>query len=636
MENNGLNEQQIEAVNSIDGPLLILAGAGTGKTKTLISRIVNIISGGHANINEILAVTFTNKAAQEMNSRVFESTNGLKLEWMGTFHSMAAKILRKHSEIVGLTKDFVIIDVEDQIRLLKSVTGNELDKEQLRKIANTIQRWKDKGYTCDKVVIKNSYDSLILQYYKSYQERLVASNSIDFGDILLYNIVIFNLDNDVLHEYQSRFKYIMVDEYQDTNVLQYLWLRILSQNNKNICCVGDDDQSIYGWRGAEIDNILRFSDDYPGSKVIRLERNYRSTSNILEVASSLISNNSGRLGKKLWTESNEGAPVGLLSFYDGRYEARYIVNYISRICKMDFSLNEVAILVRSGAQTRVFEESFVNLGIPYKIVGNLRFYERREVKDLMAYLRLVLNENDDIAFERVINVPKREVGAVTIKKIYYEAVSRSVSMMEAMKSMLDEGMIKRGAGPMSIFVQDIDRWSKLIKEVSLSEFMELLAEESGYMSMLKNDKEGKIDNVKELISAVSYFQDPVQFLQHVSLVSSSDYIDNKPMVNVMTLHMAKGLEFPCVFLPGWEEGVFPNQRSINEDNSVEEERRLAYVGITRARKVLFISYAKNRFLHNSWQSFSPSRFISELPAANIQHMDFTGDGRLNRNSNNAY
>ncbi len=626
-----LNAQQLEAVKTINGPLLILAGAGTGKTKTLISRMAHIISTSSAFPNEILAVTFTNKAANEMNNRIMNS-DGIKLEWMGTFHSIAAKILRKNASLVNLNNDFTILDADDQLRVLKSINSEDLDKDKLKKISNSIQRWKDKGWSCDDVVVKNSHDSMILEYYTNYQKRLLSSNAVDFGDILLYNMKIFNNHPDVLKEYQTKFKYIMVDEYQDTNVIQYLWLRIISQFHKNICCVGDDDQSIYGWRGAEIENILRFSDDFSGAKIVRLEHNYRSTAYILNVASSIISNNTSRLGKKLWTESESGHPVSLLSFNDGRDEARYIVNQIGKMCSEDVSLNEVAVLVRSSAQTRILEESFVNSGVPYRIVGNLRFYDRKEVRDLMSYLRLILNHNDDIAFERIINVPKREIGSVTVKKIYYESISRSISMFETMQLMAQEGMFKRAKSSILEFINNIQLWSEAAKELPLVELMRMISEDSGYMQMLKDDQDGRMENVRELLYALDSFQDPVEFLEHVSLVTSSDNMDDKPMVNVMTLHMAKGLEFLSVFLPGWEEGVFPNQRSINENNGVEEERRLAYVGITRARRRLFISYAKNRFINNNWQSLGPSRFISEIPKEQVNVVDLS----LNKNNRYSY
>ena len=622
MEN--LNNEQQKAVDVVNGPVLILAGAGTGKTKTLVAKISNIISSGYARPSEILAVTFTNRAAKEMNKRLSEQIGSVYMEWLGTFHSAAAKILRRHATLVGLGDDFVIIDADDQRKLVKSILPEGATKDFRKVLVSKIQAWKDKAYMPDNVISKGARDLECLGYYRSYQERLRSSNAVDFADLLLYNILIFKENSAVLEEYQKAIKYILVDEYQDTNFIQSLWLKLLAQKNRNLCCVGDDDQSIYGWRGADIENILTFSKDYPDAQIIRLERNYRSTPHILAVASSVIANNCSRLGKDLWTENNTGSRVHVMELYDGRDEAKCVTNIIANLSN-SILLKDIAILVRAGSQTRLFEESFVKKCIPYQVIGNLRFYERKEIKDMIAYLRLIVNHNDNLAFERIINIPAREIGVVTVKKIYKESLMERISMLDVLRNMLLRGDLKRCKSHAEVFLSKFDTWTEQLKSMPLNDFMMTIAEDSGYIDMLKNDEEGRLENIRELVYALKSFEDPVEFLQHVSLITSIDSDEDQSMVKIMTLHMSKGLEFPCVFLPGWEEGVFPNKKSIDEYDEAEEERRLAYVGITRARNDLFILYAKNRFLNNTWQMMLPSRFVTELPK---EHIKFTALSRM--------
>jgi len=630
-----LNEEQFEAVTQIDGPLLVLAGAGTGKTKVLTYRIANILMNG-VFPSQILAVTFTNKAAKEMSNRILslvgERSEGL---WLGTFHSIGAKILRRHAEAVGLKSNFTIIDTSDQLRLIKQIfADHKIDEKRWdpKQQMHIINSWKDRGLTPDKVTANDIIDfagGKSLEIYKDYQSRLRGLNAADFGDLLLHNITIFNENPDILADYQRKFKYILVDEYQDTNIGQYLWLRLLAQKNKNICCVGDDDQSIYGWRGAEVGNILRFERDFAGAKVVRLERNYRSTSNILSAASHLISKNSDRLGKTLWTQDNEGEPIKLLLTWDDKEEAKQVAEEIEALQQIKrHGLNQMAILVRAGFQTRAFEECFINRGIPYKVIGGLRFYERMEIKDLISYIRVTAQPDDSLALERIINIPKRGIGSGTLQSIYETSRLYGISMFESIKLMLSEDSFKpKISKTLSDLTNDFVRWGNLAKEMTVAEFAEVIAKESGYISMWKQDAsleaQGRLDNIKELLRALEEFESIEEFLEHVSLVSDIDNLNHDNMVSIMTLHAAKGLEFDTVFLPGWEEGTFPHQRAIDDKakSGLEEERRLAYVGITRARKNLYILSAANRRIYGQYQSSIPSRFIEELPQENIEKIN---------------
>jgi DNA helicase-2/ATP-dependent DNA helicase PcrA len=631
---SGLNIEQADAVENTEGPLLVLAGAGTGKTKVLTHRIANILSKG-VFPSQILAVTFTNKAAKEMSERVAGITAGRSDGlWLGTFHSIGAKILRRHAEAVGLKSNFTIIDTSDQLRLIKQIfSDHSIDEKRWdpKAFLGIVNRWKDRALSPDKVSANDIYDfagGKTLELYEDYQSRLRTLNAADFGDLLLHNITIFNNYPDILSDYHRRFQYILVDEYQDTNVAQYLWLRLLAQKNKNICCVGDDDQSIYGWRGAEVGNILRFEKDFPGAAVVRLERNYRSTSHILSAASAVIANNSDRLGKTLWTEGNEGEPIKVMSCWDDKEEASQIADEIESLQLNKNSLKEMAILVRAGFQTRTFEECFINRGIAYKVIGGLRFYERMEIRDVIAYMRVSVQNDDSLAFERIINTPKRGVGPSTMQLIHKEAFSNGISMFAAVKRLLEQGAFKNKMSvTMQGLVADIERWGSLAHDMSVPEFVEVLVKDSGYLDMWKQDKnleaQGRVENIKELIHALEEFENVQEFLEHVSLVTEIDSADGDNMVNIMTLHAAKGLEFDTVFLPGWEEGTFPSQRSVDETgrNGLEEERRLAYVGITRARKNLYILSAGNRRIYGQYQSSIPSRFIDELPEENIEKVN---------------
>lgn len=635
-----LNPEQLSAVENTEGPLLVLAGAGTGKTKVLTSRIANILLKG-VYPSKILAVTFTNKAAREMAERVSVSTGGRSGGiWLGTFHSIATRILRAHAEEVGLKPNFIIIDTSDQLRVLKQVIlEKNIDEKKwnAKKLAAIIGSWKDKGLMPDKVSPYDAYDfggCSTLELYKVYQSRLTALNVADFGDLLLYNLVIFQKNAEVLKSYQEKFQYILVDEYQDTNLGQYLWLRLLAQGTKNICCVGDDDQSIYGWRGAEVGNILKFERDFKGAKVIRLERNYRSTSHILTAASGIIAHNKDRLGKSLWTESNGGEPIKVASVWDDREEASFIANEIEALQQLKkHPLSQMAVLVRAGFQTRAFEERFIAHSIPYKVIGGLRFYERAEIKDIIAYLRIITQSSDDLAFERVINTPKRGVGDSTLKSMRdFGRNNGNLSLLEAARAMLQDGILKGKIGAaVENFVNLVDRLKDAQNQMTVTEFVEMLLKESGYLGMLKSEDsleaEGRIDNLKELLRALEEFESVGQFLEHVSLVSDVDTLNQENMVAIMTIHAAKGLEFETVFLPGWEEGIFPSQRSVDESGAkgVEEERRLAYVAITRAKKRAYIIYAANRRVYNQYQNSLPSRFLKELPEDNIEKISM-GNG----------
>ena len=633
-----LNEPQKEAVLYVDGPLLIVAGAGSGKTKVLTSRIAHIIKEQKAYPNQILAVTFTNKAAKEMHNRVSKilGSSAVGLSWLGTFHSICAKLLRKHASAANLNSNFTIIDTDDQIRLLKNICKAEnIDVKQLspRFILAIIDRWKNKGFYPDNVIInkKDIYEKTILPLYKIYQQKLNDLNSCDFGDLILHTVKILELNKDIKEIYSKNFKYILVDEYQDTNFIQSKWLNLLSEKNENICCVGDDDQSIYSWRGAEIKNFLEFDKVYKNTKVIRLEQNYRSSQNILSVASSLISNNQNRVGKTLITTMEEGDLVKLNCFKNGKDEAIGISDEIEKNIKKKFSFNNIAILVRAIFQTREFEERFLKIGIPYRILGGTKFYERAEIKDCVAYLRLINQEKDDLAFERIINNPKRSIGDSTLKTIHEFAKKNNLNLERASIKMLENNLIKpKTKIGLNLFINSLSKWrSDLIsKKYNHIKLLQIVLDESGYSAMLKNkkdiDNENRLENIKELLSAMKEFDSLESFLEHVSLATSVDQEWDGEKVNMMTMHAAKGLEFDVVFLPGWEEGLFPHQKSIEEkgQNGLEEERRLAYVGITRAKKKAIISFSMNRFYQGDWIDSMASRFIDELPEKNLEKNSF--------------
>jgi DNA helicase-2/ATP-dependent DNA helicase PcrA len=629
---DGLNDEQTRAVMALDGPVLVLAGAGTGKTRVLTTRLAHILVEGKARPWEILAVTFTNKAAREMQSRVAIIT-GRPVEgwWLGTFHALCARILRRHAELVGLKHNFTILDTDDQLRLLKQLMEPlEIDEKKwpARVLMGVIQRWKDRGLTPEKILNEEGSDiaeGVLSELYRDYQIRLKTLNAVDFGDLLLHCLTLFTENIDVLHEYQIKFRYLLVDEYQDTNVAQYLWLRLLVQEHKNICCVGDDDQSIYSWRGAEVGNILKFGKDFLEATVIRLEQNYRSTPDILAAASGLISHNEGRLGKTLWTGMNGGDPVKVHAVWDGEAEARLVGDEIEVRQSRGQSLEEMAILVRAGFQMREFEERMINLGVPYRVIGGPRFYERHETRDAIAYLRVVNSPDDDLAFERIINVPKRGLGQATVQAIHQLARAQSMPMYEAARLIIQTDEIKpKARSSLSGLLQDFQRWRSNIDVLPHFELAEIILDESGYTEMWMRDKSpeapGRLENLKELVSGLEDFDNLQGFLEHVSLVMENQENKTEDKISLMTLHAAKGLEFETVFLPGWEEGLFPHQRSLDEEglSGLEEERRLAYVGITRAKKEAMIFYAANRRIYNQWQNSLPSRFVNELPAENIE------------------
>ncbi|TDK43228.1 ATP-dependent helicase [Antarcticimicrobium luteum] len=634
-----LNPAQREAVERMDGPVLMLAGAGTGKTKALTARIVHLLMTGRARPNEILAVTFTNKAAREMKERVGrllgQSIEGMP--WLGTFHSICVKLLRRHAELAGLKSNFTILDTDDQIRLLKQLVqaaGIDDKRWPARQLAGVIDGWKNRALTPDKVPSADAgaYNRRGVELYAQYQTRLRELNAVDFGDLLLHVVVIFQTHPDVLEQYQRWFRYILVDEYQDTNVAQYLWLRLLAGGHRNICCVGDDDQSIYGWRGAEVGNILRFEKDFPGAHVVRLEQNYRSTPHILAAASNVIRGNAGRLGKELWTEADEGEKVRLIGHWDGEEEARWIGEEIEAMQRgtrgtRPFGLNEVAILVRASHQMRAFEDRFLTIGLPYRVIGGPRFYERMEIRDAMAYFRLVVSPEDDLAFERIVNTPKRGLGDKAQQVIQTTARANGVSLLEGARIAVEDGLIKgKGGAALRTLVEDLRRWGRMTGDADLShmELAEIVLDESGYTGHWQNDKTpeapGRLENLKELVKALENFENLQGFLEHVSLVMDNDKQDAEQKVSIMTLHAAKGLEFPAVFLPGWEDGLFPSQRSMDESGlkGLEEERRLAYVGITRAEELCTISFAGNRRVFGQWQSALPSRFVDELPEEHVE------------------
>jgi DNA helicase-2/ATP-dependent DNA helicase PcrA len=652
-----LNPEQREAVETLDGPVLVLAGAGTGKTRVLTSRIAHILSMGRARPNEILSVTFTNKAAREMKHRLSDMLGHAVegMPWLGTFHSIGGRILRFHAELVQLKSNFTVLDVDDQIRLLKQLLQAEnIDDKRwpARMLAGLIDGWKNRGLTPSQVpsgeaaVFGNGKGGKL---YAAYQERLKILNAADFGDLLLENIRLFREHPDVLRQYQNRFKFILVDEYQDTNVAQYLWLRLLAQAPsspaaiadsttsgaltapKNICCVGDDDQSIYGWRGAEVDNILRFEHDFPGAKVIRLERNYRSTGHILAAASHLIAHNEGRLGKTLRTEDVDGEKVTVTGSWDSEEEARSIGEEIEQLQRQGSKLNEIAILVRASFQMREFEDRFVTLGMPYRVIGGPRFYERAEVRDALAYLRVINSPADDLAFERIVNVPKRGLGDASIQLLHDIGRKRKIPLMEAARAVIDTDELKpKARSSLREVVTNFDRWRAQRDVVPHTELAEIVLDESGYTEMWQKDRSadaaGRLENLKELVRSMEEFENLHGFLEHISLVMDREGGADEDAVSLMTLHSAKGLEFDNVFLPGWEEGLFPHQRALDEQGraGLEEERRLAHVGITRARKRAKLFFATNRRIHGSWSTTIPSRFLDELPADNVEITESKG------------
>ena len=632
-----LNKAQKEAVLHVDGPLLIVAGAGSGKTKVLTARIANIIKEKKAFPNQILSVTFTNKAAKEMQNRVSKllGSSAVGLSWLGTFHSICAKILRRHASAVNLNSNFTIIDSDDQIRLMKNICKAEnIDIKQIapRYILAIIDRWKNKGYYPNEVKInqKDIYEKTILPIYKIYQQKLIELNSCDFGDLILHVVKVLEKNSDIRNIYSKNFKYILVDEYQDTNFIQSKWLKLLSEKNENICCVGDDDQSIYSWRGAEIKNFLEFDQVYKDTKIIRLEENYRSSQNILSVASVLISNNQNRVGKTLKATMDEGELVKLNCFRNGKDEAIGISDEIEKI-KKNISYNNVAILVRAIFQTREFEERFLKIGIPYRIVGGTKFYERAEIKDCVAYLRLIHQSKDDLAFERIINNPKRSIGDSSLKLIHEYSKQNKINLESSSRKMIEENLIKpKTKIGLTSFLDLMNKWRNDLnnKQLSHVKLLQIVLDESGYSSMLKNKKdienENRLENIKELLNAMKEFDNLESFLEHVSLATSIDQEWDGEKINMMTMHAAKGLEFETVFLPGWEEGLFPHQKSIEEkgQSGLEEERRLAYVGLTRAKKKAYISFSMNRFYQGDWIDSMASRFIDELPEKFLEKNSF--------------
>ena len=633
----GLNPAQRAAVEQLSGPVLMLAGAGTGKTKALTTRIAHLLNTGSARPNEILSVTFTNKAAREMKNRVGILIGQVEgMPWMGTFHSICVKILRRHAELVGMKNNFTILDTDDQLRLIKQlISATQIDDKRwpARQLAGIIDGWKNRAWTPEHVPVSEAgaYDHMGIELYRQYQHRLRELNAVDFGDLLLHVVTIFQTHSEVLAQYQKFFRYILVDEYQDTNVAQYLWLRLLAQGHKNICCVGDDDQSIYGWRGAEVGNILRFEKDFPGAHVVRLEQNYRSTPHILGAASGIIDGNKGRLGKTLWTQKPEGEKVRLIGHWDGEEEARWIGEEVEAAQRGTrgqdpCDLEGMAILVRASHQMRAFEDRFLTIGLPYRVIGGPRFYERMEIRDALAYFRLAISVNDDLAFERIVNTPKRGLGNKAQQKIQIVARGEGVSLVEGARILLaSKGLGGKGAVELAQLINGIDRWHAQIqvKAETHVELAEIILDESGYTTHWKNDKTpeapGRLENLKELVKALEGFENLQGFLEHVSLIMDNEKQSDGAKISIMTLHAAKGLEFPMVFLPGWEDGLFPSQRSMDESGlkGLEEERRLAYVGVTRAEEVCTISFAANRRVYGQWQSALPSRFIDELPTEHV-------------------
>jgi len=628
---NALNIQQKEAILHSEGPLLILAGAGSGKTKVLTTRVAQLIKDKKCFGNQILCVTFTNKAANEMRERVLKLTNNKSnsIPWLGTFHSISNKILRKHAEAVGLKPSFTILDTLDQLKLIKNILAAEnidIKKNPPKLIAYLIDHWKNKALLPANVKINSSDYSKInaLKIYKIYQERLRLMNCVDFGDLILHCVTIFKNFKEIQESFKKNFKYILVDEYQDTNYVQNLWLNLITNDSKNICVVGDDDQSIYSWRGAEVKNILEFEKNFTNTKIVKLEQNYRSTKNIINTASSLISNNDDRLGKKIWSDLKDGDKVRVNSFSDGRDEATGISDIIEKELIKYFSLNDIAILVRAAFQTREFEERFIKIGLPYRVIGGMKFYERAEIKDALCYLRLIQQKNDDLAFERIINNPKRSIGDSTLKKLHDLSRTRNKNLFETADEILNEDELKpKTKESLKQFIKLVKTWTKLSEQLDHVQLLERVLDESGYTQMLINEKspeaEARLENLKELRASMKNYSNLVEFLENISLQTSIDEEWEGEKINLMTIHAAKGLEFNCVFLPGWEEGLFPHQKSIEEkgDQAVQEERRLAYVALTRAKQRLFISFANNRKYYgnnnsNDWMPSIPSRFIDEL------------------------
>ena len=640
----GLNLPQREAVLTTEGPVLMLAGAGTGKTAALTARLAHLVRSRRAWPSEILCVTFTNKAAREMRERVGlligAAVEGMP--WLGTFHSVGAKLLRRHAELVGLQSNFTIIDTDDQLRLLKQlIRANDLDEKRwpARQLAGLIDRWKNRGLgPADLDAVENEAyaNGRGQQFYRLYQDRLKALNACDFGDLLMHVLVIFRSHREVLEQYQNRFKYILVDEYQDTNQVQYLWLRLLAQTRKNICVVGDDDQSIYSWRGAEVANILRFEKDFPGTRVIRLEQNYRSTPDILAAASGLIGANSERLGKLLWTTRSGGDKLRVIGVWDGPEEARRVGEEIERLEREGASLDTMAILVRAQFQTREFEDRFIAIGLKYRIIGGFRFYERAEIRDALAYLRVVAQPSDDLAFERIYNAPKRGLGDKTLEKMHRHARARGIPLAAAALDIVDtDELPARARNTLLALMRDFARWRDLAKTASPAELARILLDESGYTAALQAERSaesgGRLENLTELVRAMEEYETLGDFLEHVSLVMDNDAASSDEKVTIMTIHAAKGLEFDHVFLVGWEEGVFPSQRAMDEGGlaSLEEERRLAYVAITRAKRRCTILHAANRRIYGQWTSSIPSRFVAELPAAHVdQETTLSGGASL--------
>src|SRR5262245_4006120 len=679
-----LNPEQRQAVETLDGPVLVLAGAGTGKTRVLTTRIAHILNLGRAHPSQILAVTFTNKAAREMKERVGQMVGQIVegMPWLGTFHSIGVKVLRRHAELIGLKNNFTILDVDDQIRVIKQILEAEkLDEKRwpARVLAMLIDGWKNRGLTPEQVPSGEAAsfaNGKGKKLYIAYQERLKTLNAADFGDLLLENIRLFRQNADVLRSFQDRFRFILVDEYQDTNVAQYLWLKLLAQTTtvlpptavvpadpepsstaaslestlavparteerkpKNICCVGDDDQSIYGWRGAEVDNILRFEHDFPGAKVIRLERNYRSTGHILAAASHLIAHNEGRLGKTLRTEDWLGEKVQVTGAWDSEEEARAIGEEIEQLQREarergeDHPLDEIAILKRASFQMRECEDRFIQLGLPYRVIGGPRFYERAEIRDALAYLRVIAQPADDLAFERILNVPKRGLGDATLQMLHDHARKRRIPLTEAATALsATDEMKPKPRTALRDLMASFERWREKKDSMPHTELAEVMLDESGYTDMWQKDRSadaaGRLENLKELVRSMEEFENLQGFLEHISLVMDRESNEAEQAVNVMTLHSAKGLEFECVFLPGWEEGLFPHQRSLDESGraGLEEERRLAHVGLTRARKLAKICFATNRRIHGLWTSTVPSRFLDELPEAHVEVKEAAGGG----------
>jgi DNA helicase-2/ATP-dependent DNA helicase PcrA len=633
-----LNPAQRQAVEALDGPVLMLAGAGTGKTKALTTRIAHLLNLGAARPNEILAVTFTNKAAREMKERVGRlmghAVEGMP--WLGTFHAICVKLLRRHAELAGLKTNFTILDTDDQVRLMKQlIVAADIDEKRwpARQLAGLIDHWKNRAWTPEAVPLAeaSAFNNRGVELYAEYQARLKVLNAVDFGDLLLHMVTIFQTHDDVLDQYRRWFRYILVDEYQDTNVAQYLWLRLLAGGHRNICCVGDDDQSIYGWRGAEVGNILRFEKDFPGAQVIRLEQNYRSSPHILAAASGLIAANKGRLGKTLWTDAAEGEKVRLIGHWDGEEEARWIGEEAEAMQGgsrglRPMSLDEMAILVRASHQMRAFEDRFLTIGLPYRVIGGPRFYERMEIRDAMAYFRLAVSPDDDLAFERIVNTPKRGLGDKAQQKIQMMARTNGVPLVEGARLLLEAGgLTGKGANELHKLLACIGRWhgAALDSRESHIDLAERILDESGYTGHWQNDKSpeapGRLENLKELVKALEEFDNLQGFLEHVALIMDNETEAGGAKISIMTLHAAKGLEFPAVFLPGWEDGLFPSQRAMDESGlkGLEEERRLAYVGLTRAEELCTISFAANRRVYGQWQSALPSRFIDELPEDHV-------------------